>query len=217
LRNKIADSAFSFYGTTYGFPGFIIEVGDSQNWERDEGVRNKAAQYEDDSGGKISAVLYLGCRDKSIAMIGSKTLFPSSPPVKYLDGTASRYAVEVIPLTSLTDSAYSECLLILKFAYFGAGKSLIPSLEPEEHEMGFFFTFKEILQMMELVEKITPSSPQPTDAKKFNPSEIQLPWNSDTAIRASLFTTPPESLPYGPIEDLSADEESEQEHSESSN
>ena len=45
------DNAFCFNGAKYGFPGFIVEVADSQNWEGGKGVKNKAIQYEDDSGG----------------------------------------------------------------------------------------------------------------------------------------------------------------------
>lgn len=216
------DTTFSFDGTAYGFPGFIIEVGDSQNWEKGEGVKNKAAQYEDDSGGMIAGVLYLGCGDRSIGMIGSKTVFPSSPPVKYLDGTLSTHAVEVIPLTSLTDPQYSECLLVLKFSYFGAGQVLLHSLEPEEHEMGFFFTFKEILQMMEVVDKIVSSGPKAADVvEKFDPLQRQKPWDSVVAIQAGVFRTPLESLPYcpaqvceeDPVEDVSLDEDSDGEDS----
>jgi hypothetical protein len=222
LSDRMPDSTLSFDGATYGFPGFIIEVVDSQNWERNEGVKNKAVQYEDDSEGMIAGVLYLGYGYRSIGMIGSRSIFPSCPPVKYLDGTLSTHAVEVIPLTSLTNPAYSECLLLLKFAYFGAGQVLLRSLEPEEQEMGFFFTFKEILQMMEMVDKKVPSSPRPVDAaEKYDPLERQKPWNSVTTIRASLFTTPPDSLPYCPaqayeedsVEDSSLDEGLNEENS----
>ena len=51
LNHKMPDNAFCFNGAKYGFPGFIVEVADSQNWEGGKGVKNKAIQYEDDSGG----------------------------------------------------------------------------------------------------------------------------------------------------------------------
>jgi hypothetical protein len=195
------DKALSFRGRAYGVPAIIIEIGNSQNWEGNDGVKNKAIQYEEDSEGTVTGVLYLGLRERSIAMIGSRSVFPNCPRVKYLDGTLSTHAVEVISLTSLTDPANTEGLLSLKFAHFAPGGVLLRGLRPEEQNMGFFFTFKEILQMMESIDKdILPSSlpiiPM-SNPMAFVPLqgadllEGADSWESVEAIRASLFTTPP--------------------------
>jgi hypothetical protein len=203
LSNKRPDMTLCFNGMKYGVPGIIFEIGNSQKWEGDDGVKNKAIQYEEDSKGKVTGILYLDRLGKNIAMIGSKDIFPNYPRVKYLDGTLSTHAVEVIPLTSLTDLTYAECLLSFKFAYFGPGVILFRQLRNEEKNMGFFFTFKEILQMMEAVDKYFPLNPLPTiptkisadedeesveDARRQEPIEDARPWESVEAIRASLFT-----------------------------
>jgi hypothetical protein len=203
LSNKKPDMTLCFYGMKYGVPGIIFEIGNSQKWEGNGGVKNKAIQYEEDSEGTVTGVLYLDRPGKNIAMIGSKDIFPDYPRVKYLDGTLSTHAVEVIPLISLTDPTYAECLLSFKFAYFGPGVILLRQLRNEEKNMGFFFTFKEILQMMELVDKYFPLNPLPTiptkisgdedeesveDARRQEPIEDARPWDSVEAIRASLFT-----------------------------
>lgn len=209
------DGVFSYGGQQYGFPGLIIAVGDSQRWEGKEGVKNKAIYYEDESEGKVTGVLYLSYRDRSIGMIGSKTIFPDCPRVKYLDGTPSTYTVEVIPLTSLTDPVYSECLLPLKFVYCGAKQVLRRSLKPAEQDMGFFFTFKQILQMIEMVSKEVSSSPPEDRFDPHNSLKTKRTWDLATAVQASLFTTPPELLPYAPaqadeddpVEDSSSDED----------
>lgn len=222
MPHKLPDATFSLGAQIFGSPGLIIEVGDSQHWKKERGVRNKAIQYEDDSNGMAAGVLYLGYGDKSIGMIGSKTVFPNCPPAKYLDGTVSTHAVEVIPLTSLTDPAYSECLLVLKFAYLGAGQVLLRSLEPEEHDMGFSFTFKEILQMMEMVDKAV-TSPAAVSTKQYRPLNLQRPWDLVASIKASLFKTPPKSPPYclaqaceGNPEHSDPDKDSDEEESSSS-
>jgi hypothetical protein len=209
LNNKIPDKALCFRGRAYGVPAIIIEIGNSQNWERNDGVKNKAIQYEEDSEGTVTGVLYLGLRERSIAMIGSRSVFPNCPRVKYLDGTLSTHAVEVISLTSLTNLANTESLLSLKFAHFGPGGELFQRLRSEEENMGFFFTFKEILQMMESIDKDIPPSPLPIKpisecvnpmAQRFvlqedaNSLESADPWESVEAIQASLFTIPPDSV-----------------------
>jgi hypothetical protein len=205
LNNKMPDRTLCFRGMTYGVPAIIVEIGNWQNWEAGDGVKNKAIQYEDDSEGTVTGVLYLGFRERSIGMIGSRSVFPDCPRVKYLDGTLSTYAVEVIPLTSLTDPAYTECLLPFRFAHFGPGGVLLQSLRPKEQNMGFFFTFKEILQMMESIDREILPTPLPIIpisecvgpiAQRFVPLEDADPWKSVEAIRASLFTTPPDSPPY---------------------
>jgi hypothetical protein len=211
LNNKMPDRTLCFRSMTYGVPAIIVEIGNWQNWEGGDGVKNKAIQYEEDSEGTVTGVLYLGFRERSIAMIGSKDVFPDCPRVKYLDGTLSTHAVEVIPLTSLTDPAYTECLLSFRFAHFGPGGELLQRLRSEEENMGFFFTFKEILQMMKSIDKDILPSPLPIKpisecvnpiAQRFvlqedaNSLENADPWESVEAIRASLFTTSPDSPPY---------------------
>lgn len=142
LSNKIPDSTFAFRGARYTFPGSIIKVSDSQSWERAEGVKNKAAQYEDDSGGMVAGVLYLGHGDKSIAMIGSKTIFPSSPPVKYLDGTLSTHAVEVIPLTSLKDRLIRIAFLYLNLLTSALDKCYFVASSPRSMRWGSFLLLR---------------------------------------------------------------------------
>jgi hypothetical protein len=202
LKNKMPDSTLCFKGAAYGVPAFILEVGKSQNWATDAGVKNKAIQYEDDSKGTVKTVLYLGIGERRIGVIGSKAVFPDCPQVKYLDGTLSTYAVEVIPLTSLTDAMYEECLLLFRFAHFGPGAELLTQLQPDEEHMGFFFTFKEILQMMEWVDENCLSNPLPIIPIPDRSRSLPIPqmnarpWNSSKAIKASLFTKPPVSPPY---------------------
>jgi hypothetical protein len=171
LSNKKPDMALCFYGMKYGMPGIIFEIGNSQKWEGNVGIKNKAIQFEDDSKGTVTGVLYLDRPGRNIAMIGSKDIFPDYPRVKYLDGTLSTHAVEVIPLTSLTDPAYAKCLLLFKFAHFGPGVILLQHLRDEEQNMGFFFTFKEILQIMESVDKYMPLNPLPTIPTKISEDE----------------------------------------------
>lgn len=187
LVNKAADSAWGLVNMKY--PGLLVEVGNSQEWTGRPGVRNKAIAYEDDSGGSVIGTLYLGLKGESIGMIGSKAVFPDCSVARYLDGTKSEYAVEVIPLTSLED--YPQCLLLLKLTCFGAGQKLLPSLKPEELDMGFHFTFKEILEMMKMVENNTTSKP----GEEFTFEEHERHWDLPQAIQKSIFK-PPTSLPY---------------------
>jgi hypothetical protein len=69
-------------------------------------------------------MLYLDFREKSITIIGLRSVFLNYSRVKYLDGTLFIYAVKVIFLINLTNPAYTEYLLSFRFAHIGFKKEL---------------------------------------------------------------------------------------------
>lgn len=203
LQNRQPDRAWTYLGNSFpDYPGLAVEIGDSQAWEGEQGVKNKAIGYEDDSRGMVTGVVYFDLEEQTIAMIGSISIFPDCPRVKYLDGTFSTHAVEVIPLTKVTDATYVDCLLPLKLVYFAPGNLLLNMLQHRQHDanitdIGFYFTFQEIGEIMKRVNYPTTSlSHAPILDPNNEPALLERPWEFAEAVRESLFTTPPVSPPY---------------------
>jgi hypothetical protein len=80
--------------------------------------------------------------------------------------------------------------------------------------------------MMDVVERFTPSVSLPISTTDVfvPPPEPLYSWDTISAVRDSLFTTPPDSTPYyaaradedNPVKDSSSDEDSNEEGSASS-